>query len=114
MQTVRVTFSNDLGEQYVDMRSFRVVPWKLAKKFNAIGGVRKDGDNVVMDDGAAVEFAETVTLDLVVGGHVYNAYTGELMTFPLTSESVQEAPVEMLMAVAQKFGEMKAENDPKN
>lgn len=113
MQTVRVDFKNELGDQYVEMRMFKVVPWKLAKRLNSIG-VERDGDQVSMNDNAATAFAEAVTLELVVGGEVFNAYTGEKMTFPLSSESVQEAPVEMLMAVAQKFGEMKSEaNDPK-
>lgn len=110
MNTIRVDFVNDLGEQYVEMRALKTIPWRLAKKFQSLKGVSAEGNQITMDNEAALEFAEMVTLELVVGGKVYDAYGNE-MEFPLTRETIGDAPVELLMAVANKFGEMQSKQD---
>lgn len=105
MQTVRVEFTNALGDQYVEMRTLKAISWRLAKKFQTIKGVSTNGDKITFDDEAAVELAEMLALELVVGGKVYDAYGNE-MTFPLTTETIGNAPVELLRAVVSKFAEM--------
>lgn len=104
MQTTRVDFKNELGEQHVEMRVFKSVPWGLSRKLSAVGDMSKD-------DGAKLKFAEIVAIELVVSGVVYDAWTGEPMALPLDEKSVQDAPVEMLLGVLAKFSEMKSEAD---
>lgn len=104
MDTVRVDFKNDLGEQYVEMRVFKTVPWGLSKALSSVGDVEHD-------DMAKMTIAERVATSLVVGGDVKNAWSGDAMSFPLNADSVQEAPVEMLLAVLAKFGEMRKASD---
>lgn len=106
MANVRVDFKNEQGEQYVEMRAFKSLPWRLAKELSSVGDVEKD-------DGAKLRMAERLAIELVVGGEALDAY-GEALVFPLNEKSVEEAPVEMLLAVLAKFSEMRsAANDPK-
>jgi hypothetical protein len=104
MSTTRIEFTNELGEQHVNIRVFKVVPWGLAQALQNVGDLEKD-------DAAKLRFAERVACALVVDGNVMNAWTGEPMSFPLNEKTVGEAPAEMIMAVFTKFGEMKAEAD---
>lgn len=113
MNARRVEFSNELGDQWFEMRVFRSVPWGLSKKLQAAAGAQDE--NGEMTDEAKIGMAEVIAAALVTNGHVLNAWTGEPMTFPLSSESVQEAPVELLTEVLRVFSEMKrGDTDPKS
>lgn len=104
METVKVEFKNELGEQYVEMRVFKTMPWEVARRLAAAGDTEKDAE-------AMAKAVEIIAKALVVGGHVLNAWTGEEMSFPL---DLAEAPLELIPAVMAKFNEMKvAAVDPK-
>lgn len=111
---IRVEFENELGPQWFEMRVFRVVPWSLTRRLQSIGGeVKRDesGKPVDVSDEGKLRYAEVVVSELVVNGHVLNAWTGEPMKFPSRDEDLRDAPAELLALAVQRFGELKREAD---
>lgn len=100
METIRVDFENEQGAQYVEMRTFKSIPWALSKKLAVVGDIEKSDD-------AKMRAAEAVAIALVVSGEALSAWTGDPLVFPLTNETVGDAPAELLGAVLAKFSELR-------
>lgn len=89
-----------LGEnQYVEIKDPKFLSWGLQKQITTI---------VIADTTTAsqLDVAEMVAVAIIKSGHILDE-DGNLLTFPLTEETVKNCPSAVIEAVTLKFSELK-------
>ena len=90
-----------LGEgQFVEIIEPKYLPW----------GIQKQVTTIVIEkttNSAQLDVAELVAIEIIKSGNIVKA-DGQLVTFPLTADTVKDCPSAVIEAVTMKFTELKS------
>lgn len=98
MSDMRIDLPELGANQFVVMRDPNVLPWRVQRQLASYA----DKDDL----DSKMQSAETLAVALLKDGNVLD-WDGKRIPFPVTTETVGDLPAEVLVAVINKFGEMR-------
>ncbi|MCZ8512402.1 hypothetical protein O9H85_08140 [Paenibacillus filicis] len=105
--TIKIDLSEQLGEgQYVEIRNPKILPWGLQKEL-AKAQTKNTIDNQI-DFETSLEINEKIVVALIKNLNV-NDFDGQPIELPITNDTIDRLPVEVIVAVVKKFSEIRTQ-----